>query len=259
LSWMQLDFNFQIGYYPQIELLDELHEEFPNATFIMNFRPIRDWIQSVEHHAMMKFRLGLMNIPGLIQENKNQREYNNKQRGRTYARKVEHNVEAAMELKAMKKNKTNTIINNRKHNNNTAITATSQHNRKLKSNRKIRNTTTTKNDNGSIKFENAKRKLQKYFSLRDKQLARWWCGHVKHIREYTTLYYPSHTFIELDLYNTTETSQLVYDLFVAGSSQEEENPIDDIKKRSCWGHQNKIVDRQELKEEKKRKKDLESL
>jgi hypothetical protein len=33
---------------PQISMLDELHQEHPNATFVLNFRPINDWMASTE-------------------------------------------------------------------------------------------------------------------------------------------------------------------------------------------------------------------
>jgi hypothetical protein len=51
-------------FFPQVSLLDEIHKDAPNATFLLNFRPIQDWIRSVENWQDMKRRLTLCNIPG---------------------------------------------------------------------------------------------------------------------------------------------------------------------------------------------------
>ena len=42
-------------YWPQIDLLDEIHEEAPNATLILVFRDIKSWITSVRRSKEMKF------------------------------------------------------------------------------------------------------------------------------------------------------------------------------------------------------------
>lgn len=42
--WSQMDNGV---YFPQIELLDQLHEESPSATFILMFRNITDWYRSL--------------------------------------------------------------------------------------------------------------------------------------------------------------------------------------------------------------------
>ena len=74
-------------------------------------------------------------------------------------------------------------------------------------------------------------------------MARWWCNHIQHIRDYTSKkHYSSHTLIELDLYNTTETSQLLYDLFVSTRTttrNANNNNVRDKDYHSCWGHKNK--------------------
>ena len=41
-------------YWPQIDLLDEIHEEAPNATLILVFRDIKSWITSIRHSKGMK-------------------------------------------------------------------------------------------------------------------------------------------------------------------------------------------------------------
>ena len=71
-------------------------------------------------------------------------------------------------------------------------------------------------------------------------MARWWCNHIQHIRDYTSKkHYSSHTLIELDLYNTTETSQLLYDLFVSPSNVNNNDNKSNKDYHSCWGHKNK--------------------
>jgi hypothetical protein len=39
-------------FYPQIEFINEIHEESPNATFVLMFRDISDWYQSLSHWWM---------------------------------------------------------------------------------------------------------------------------------------------------------------------------------------------------------------
>jgi hypothetical protein len=55
---------------PQMSMLDEIHQEYPNATFILNFRPINDWIASVEawNNLTLRWRApGCFDrIPGLV-------------------------------------------------------------------------------------------------------------------------------------------------------------------------------------------------
>lgn len=45
----QLDYTGQShNYFPQIQLLDEIHMAEPNSTFVLLFRPIEDWIRSTQ-------------------------------------------------------------------------------------------------------------------------------------------------------------------------------------------------------------------
>ena len=50
--------------FPQIQLLDEIHHAYPNATFVINFRPVHDWINSVNHWSDMRQRMGKCDLPG---------------------------------------------------------------------------------------------------------------------------------------------------------------------------------------------------
>jgi hypothetical protein len=156
VAHLQLDNNVRKGYYPQIQLLDEIHQESPQSTFIMAFRPINDWITSVISHHGMANRFGFFEMPGLIF------------------------TEKQLELR------THTELRDR--------------DRRPK--------------------------------LSPRQLRRWWCGHVQHIREYVKEY-PSHRLIELDLYNNEETSSILSDIFQS--------------KPSCWGHKNKNEDLEAFK------------
>ena len=64
-AYLQLDYNFHNCAYPQIQFLDEIHQEFPNATFILNFRPVLDWISSSRQWYRLAQRWGQCRIPGL--------------------------------------------------------------------------------------------------------------------------------------------------------------------------------------------------
>jgi hypothetical protein len=129
-AYLQMDTNAPPCYFPQISLLDELHEEHPNATFILNFRPVDDWIDSALRWTTMVDRWSQCTIPGLIHEE------------------------------------------------------------------------------GEISRQ---------------QIRNWWCGHVKHVREFVKQY-PSHTLIELDLYDTPGSSTMMSKLFGVNAS--------------CWGKSN---------------------
>ena len=49
-AWLQMDIQMWPDcWFPQISFLDEIHQEFPNATFVMNFRPVDDWIRSARN------------------------------------------------------------------------------------------------------------------------------------------------------------------------------------------------------------------
>jgi hypothetical protein len=121
-------------WFPQISFLDEIHQEEPNATFVLNFRPVNDWIHSARHWYGMADRWGkpdcITKIPGLVKE------------GNT---------------------------------------------------------------------------------LTDQEIRNWWCGHVKHVREFVEQY-PTHKLIELDLYDTEGSSKSMASLFNANET--------------CWGHAN---------------------
>jgi hypothetical protein len=149
----QLDHNNMVGSYPQIQLLDEMHTEQPNSIFVLPFRPIQDWIRSVQHWGKTKgnfmSRIARFDIPGL--------EVTNEQRIR----------------------------------------------------------------------RNETMKLSKQIIHDDIHLVRWWCGHVLHMREYVqqSQNYPSHKLIEIDLYDSKTTSQVLGDIFNV--------------RQNCWGHCNK--------------------
>lgn len=63
-AYLQLDANFGSCAYPQIQFLDEIHQEFPTATLILNFRPVLDWIASARHWKQMTWRWSQCSIPG---------------------------------------------------------------------------------------------------------------------------------------------------------------------------------------------------
>jgi len=76
--YTQLDVEMKIGsveessgecYFPQVEALDEIHAEFPKATFILNTRDISKWYKSVSGHGRMVERLALCDMPGFPPSN----------------------------------------------------------------------------------------------------------------------------------------------------------------------------------------------
>ncbi|KAL7565723.1 hypothetical protein ACA910_005417 [Epithemia clementina (nom. ined.)] len=145
-AWLQLDVTFppDACYYPQMSMLEELHREAPNATFVLNFRPVRDWWRSLRHWHKMQRRLQDCDLPGLP-----------KGQGR------------AMD-----------------------------------------------------------------------ELQDWWCRHVQNVRQFVRQH-PSHTLVELDLYNTQQSSTILAELFHTNAS--------------CWGHANAntelVVGKEQEKEE----------
>jgi hypothetical protein len=59
-------------FFPQMSLLHEIHEEAPNATFVIAFRPIKDWIKSMTGWNTILKRLRMCTLPNkprLIPEN----------------------------------------------------------------------------------------------------------------------------------------------------------------------------------------------
>jgi hypothetical protein len=77
---MQMDAEYPFGYgqetgystkwrdecfFPQLELLEVFHEEVPEATFVLNFRPIRDWIKSMKNWNAMVLRFSKCNFPNM--------------------------------------------------------------------------------------------------------------------------------------------------------------------------------------------------
>jgi hypothetical protein len=75
---MQMDFASPFGsakfckkknrdncFFPQLSLLEEIHAESPNATFVMNFRPIRDWVHSVRGWTDFMKRFQKCHLPNL--------------------------------------------------------------------------------------------------------------------------------------------------------------------------------------------------
>eukprot|EP00565_Helicotheca_tamesis_P001285 CAMPEP_0185727514 /NCGR_PEP_ID=MMETSP1171-20130828/3180_1 /TAXON_ID=374046 /ORGANISM="Helicotheca tamensis, Strain CCMP826" /LENGTH=349 /DNA_ID=CAMNT_0028396097 /DNA_START=121 /DNA_END=1168 /DNA_ORIENTATION=+ len=51
-------------YWPQVEALNEIHKEYPDATFLLMFRDIDEWIKSLKRINQLNFRLTACNITG---------------------------------------------------------------------------------------------------------------------------------------------------------------------------------------------------
>jgi hypothetical protein len=78
LMQMDADYPFGIGretgystkwrdecFFPQLELLEVFHEEVPDATFVMNFRPIGDWIKSMKNWNILPLRFSKCHFPNM--------------------------------------------------------------------------------------------------------------------------------------------------------------------------------------------------
>jgi hypothetical protein len=218
MAYMQMDSNFHSGYYPQIQLLDELHEAYgSHSTLIINFRPIQDFIRSISSWNGLKSRMRLMEIPGLIlseEQFENNEQIKNQRIKDATAILLLHEKfisNTTLNTTNMTKSEKNTYDRAAKllqNNDKLAVAKILTKAAKTVAESEVTSNTTSNNNNNNSK---SRRKL-KQNPLTDQQIARWWCGHIKHIREYVKLY-TNHTLIELDLYNTKETSNALYDIF----------------------------------------------
>jgi hypothetical protein len=52
-------------FFPQLELLEILHEEVPDATYVMNFRPLGDWIKSLTEWGDLLPRFSKCHLPNM--------------------------------------------------------------------------------------------------------------------------------------------------------------------------------------------------
>jgi len=52
-------------FFPQLSLLEEIHEEVPDATFVINFRPIKDWLRSMIGWYSSMERIQSCHLPNL--------------------------------------------------------------------------------------------------------------------------------------------------------------------------------------------------
>ena len=146
----------QIDWYqimPQLLLLDEIHYSEPNATFILEFRPMIDWINSMKAWKDMRRRWNKHSQPGLL---------------------VHSNREIP--------------VYNQYSNNDPSVT----------------------------------KSIKQQFS--DTDIAMWFCRHVTRLREFVKLH-PSHDLIEIDIYDSNTTSDILTKLF-GGSN------------KKCWGQSN---------------------
>ena len=197
----QLDENMGPGFYPQISLLDELHEWKPDSTLLLNFRPVLDWIHSTEHHHGMAFRMNNFLVPGLVMN----------------PSLVARNTEKVAGFRTQRENAFRRKKEKRE--------------REREQNQLAQQ---LQRASGGVR---ARRYLEQYDALRLSYIdrARWVCGHAMHIREYVKEY-PSHALVELDLYDTDGTKKVLDDLFGADMVGVDGDPAD---APSCWGQSNK--------------------
>ena len=65
-AYTQIDFTFPPNrcYYPQVEVLEEMHRYHPDMVFILNTRNVSRWVKSVKNWSTMKNRMAKCNITG---------------------------------------------------------------------------------------------------------------------------------------------------------------------------------------------------
>jgi hypothetical protein len=65
-AYTQLDVSIGKAhcYLPQIDALEEIHDEAPNATFILNFRNVSNWVRSMKNWGQFDKRLMACNSTG---------------------------------------------------------------------------------------------------------------------------------------------------------------------------------------------------
>jgi hypothetical protein len=137
--------------FPQLSLLEEIHQESSQATFIINFRPIHDWIESVEEWSALLLRFSICHLPNLP-----------------------FDVPSRL------------LVNQKKNGNRTAKVVV------------------------------------------DQMMIQFFCSHVIHLRNFVNQH-PSHTLIELDLYDSNKT-QYVLDMIFQNQQQQP---------KVCWKQANK--------------------
>ena len=277
----QLDTSRVEGFYPQVKLLDELHADQPNSTFVLLFRPIHDWLNSINHWAGIKDRMSRFEMPGLLLSATQKEDIQ-------VLRKWHIEYNAFLQLsKSSRFHYVNdyyqTLLENPIHPEDTStngIALSEQYTTFHEYQKKVREQTKNNvgggaadfiplespvdndndndidvdhHDNNNTIIVQVKRPQQHIFPFKrppvpepvdDIQLTRWWCGHVKHIREFVKQY-PSHKLIELDLYDTDESSTVLYDLFQQNQKRHPGNDKND--KKSCWGHANMNKKAQKVK------------
>ena len=138
-------------FFPQLSLLEEIHQESSQATFIINFRPIHDWIKSVEEWSALLLRFSICHLPNLP-----------------------FDVPSRL------------LVNQKKNGNRTAKVVV------------------------------------------DQMMIQFFCSHVIHLRNFVNQH-PSHTLIELDLYDSNKT-QYVLDMIFQNQQQQP---------KVCWKQANK--------------------
>ena len=179
-------------YFPQLSLLEQIHEENPNATFIMNFRPIQDWVTSMLKWYGMMERIQSCHLPNL-----------------PYGQPRGYNF-------------------------------------------------------SSLKLSDAS-DLLRY------DVKRFFCSHVIHVRNFVERF-PSHTLIELDLYDTNATSRIMNLFFQHEQHHQPSSSLSSIVSinstttttavgqiNNCWKHRNKsnatnVISKERLIMRRKRRK-----
>ena len=228
----QMDTNRVEGWYPQIKLLDELHEEQPNSTFVLIFRPLKDWFNSIHHWPGIKERMSKFTMPGLVLTNQQQIDVQRVRNWHSNAKEFSFLSKSSKEEFIQQYKKQNPELYKLK------ITKDAKNAARRAAKMKKKNPKTSKSIGTSLDDEESLLypilKPSEPEPVNEIQLGRWWCSHVNHIRDYVKQY-PSHKLIELDLYDTKTSSEALDDIF---QQQHEDSSNGNEKKESCWGHAN---------------------
>ena len=154
-------------FFPQLSVLEELHAENEDATFVLTFRPVRDWVNSMVNWYELMERLRKCHLPNLPR--------------------------GIPDLSSSSPGGNNGSGNN---------------NRNNKNNKDVRAV-----------------------------MAHFFCSHVNHVRSFVAKH-PSHTLLELDLYDPN-TPVLLDKLFPSKPSNHHgKEDEEDERDESCWKHSN---------------------
>jgi hypothetical protein len=189
--------------FPQIQLLDEIHEDVPYATFILPFRGNNQTKKNIIDHDRGRGRhrmLGLPNDDATGDDEARSEHPRHELEDWIYLAQNYHNFTerwAAMDdipglVLTREQKEARMVLRTER--------VEQQQQYEEKNNEGGRTTTTAPTPSSAISLP-----LQPPMErLSDGQLKDWWCRHIRHVRKFVE-FYPTHRLLELDLTDEEET------------------------------------------------------